>query len=176
MSKEEDTTDALAQFIVDEKVRGRSFVEIAHKHNIPVEEVITIYREYIAAVAIRDPLEHRMLLQLRTEKIIDQLWDGLEQGSFKHGEAILKAVNTLQELHNLNEQAITTQVNVMVDEDAGKVFEVLKHANRAMLERVLQLPLNKKAREELAAWPEWAAETSTAAIEDVIYAEIVEED
>lgn len=167
-------TDALAQLIVDEKIRGRSFLQISSDHGIPVEEVVVIYRQYIAEAAIRDPLEHRMLLQLRTEKIIDYLWGGLEAGSFKHGEAILKAVNTLQELHDLNEKTIVAVRSDIEDADTDKVLEVLKHASGSLLKKVARLPLSAKGKEELKSWPEWAAEASTNAVEEVIYAEIEE--
>lgn len=168
-------TDVLAQMLVDEKIRGRSYLDIAQKHGLPVEEVITIVRGYYAATTIRDPQEHRALLQLRLERIIDKLWEGLEAGSFKHGEAIIKAVTQLQDLHDLNEQHMTTAQNLIMDEDTDTILEVLKHATGALRDRVARMPLSKKAKEELTAWPEWAAEATTNAVEEVIYAEVVEE-
>lgn len=164
-------SDALTQLFIDEKIRGRSYAEIAATHGVPVDEVITIIRAELASTVIRDPQEYRALLQLRTEKIIDKLWVGLEAGSFKHGEAILKAVNTLQELHDLNEKTMVHQINVILDEDATKVFEVLKLQNKKLHEHILALPLNAKAKKELEAWPEWAAESATDAVEEIVYLE-----
>ena len=176
MANDLDTRDVLTDKLVEERVRGRSYGDIARKHGIPAEEVIRIIRAELESVTIRDPQEYRALLQLRTEAIIDKLWDGLEVGSFKHGEAILKAVNTLQELHDLNEKTIVHQINVILDEDATKVFDVLKIQNSKMLEKVLQLKLTPHVKKELEQWPEWAAETATEAVEQVVYAEEIEED
>lgn len=168
--------DALSQLLIDDKIRGRSYAEISAKHGIPIEEVIQIIRGVYAATTIRDPLEYRALLQLRMEKIIDHLWDGLMAGSFKHAEAITKAVNTLQELHDLNEKALETHINIIVDEDANKVLEVLKHFAQAQYGRLMELSLPEPVKRELEAWPEWAAESATEAVERVIYdAEIIEE-
>ena len=174
MVNELDTRDVLTDKFVEERVRGKSYAEIARKHSVPVEEVISIIRAEYAATTIRDPQEYRALLQLRLEKIIDKLWDGLEAGSFKHGEAVIKAVAQLQELHDLNEKTIVHQINVILDEDATKVFDVLKIQNSMMLEKVLQLKLTPHVKKELEAWPEWAAESATEAVEQVVYA--VQED
>lgn len=171
----EGSNDALAELLVSDRVRGKSYKWIAERHNIPVEEVISIIRDYYTTEVIRDPVEHRALLQIRYNKIIDHLWDGLETGSFKHGDSILKAVQQLQELHDLNEKTMTAHLNVILDEDATKVFEVLKMANAALYERVKALPLSKKVQQELVAWPEWAAEAATESVEAVLYAEEIEE-
>lgn len=165
--------DKLAQMFVEDRIKGRSFIDISLEHGIPVEEVMASYRTYVAAAAVQDPLEYRILLQLRTEKIINHLWAGLEAGSFKHGEAVLKAVNTLQELHDLNEKTITHERDLMADEDAATIFEVLKHSHSSLRDKIMRLPLSQKAKAELAAWPEWVAESATNAVEEVIYAEVI---
>jgi hypothetical protein len=167
--------DALTQVLLDAKLRGKSYAEIASENRLPIESVIAALREVYNATTIRDPIEHRALLQLRIEKIIDKLWDGLEQGSFKHGEAILKGIQQLQELHDLNEKTINHNINVILDEDAAKVFEVLKYHNQSMYNKVIALPLSTKAKAELVAWPEWAAESATEAVQNVIYAEVLED-
>lgn len=164
--------DVLTQLLVDDKIKGMSYLAIAQKHSLPVEEVIEIVRAYYTATTIRDPQEHRALLQLRLERIIEKLWEGLEAGSFKHGEAIIKAVTQLQELHDLNEKTMTVTVNLMEDEDTDRVLEVLKRSSNSLRDKVARLPLSAKAKEELKAWPEWAAEAATEAVEEVIYAEI----
>lgn len=167
--------DALTQLFVDEKVRGKSYLEISQRHDVPVDEVISIIRAYYTATTIRDPQEHRALLQLRLERIIDKLWEGLEAGSFKHGEAIIKAVTQLQDLHDLNEKTMTVTHNLILDEDTDKILEVLKFATGKLRDKVARLPLSAKAKTELQAWPEWAAEAATEAVEEVVYAEIVED-
>jgi len=168
--------DALAQLLVDDKIRGKSYLEISQKHGIPADEVISILRDVYASTQIKDQNEYRALLQLRLEKIIDKLWDGLEEGSFKHGEAVIKAVQQLQELHDLNEKTITHEINIITDAQASKIFEVLKKSNNTLYGRVAALPLTPEAKAALSAWPEWTAESATEAVEEVIYAEVIEED
>jgi hypothetical protein len=167
--------DALAQMLVDDKIRGKSYLEIAEKHGIPVEDVISILRGVYLQTQIKDPTEYRALLQLRIERIIDKLWNGLESGSFKHGEAILKAVTSLQEMHDLNEKTIRHEISIISDEETAKLLEVMKHTTDDLYQRVLSVPLNKQARAALEAWPEWAAEATTNAVEESLI-EIVEVD
>lgn len=167
--------DALAQLLVDDKIRGKSYLEISQKHGIAVDEVISILRDVYASTQIKDPNEYRALLQLRLEKIIDKLWDGLEQGSFKHGEAVIKAVTQLQELHDLNEKTIVHEINIISDAETAKIFEVLKKYSNGIYNHVASLPLTTEAKGALAAWPEWTAEVATDAVEEVIYAEVVED-
>jgi len=127
-----DNNDALAQLLIDDKIRGKSYLEISQKHGIPVDEVISILREVYAATQIKDPNEYRALLQLRLEKIIDKLWDGLESGSFKHGEAIVKSVQQLQELHDLNEKTIIHEFTIISDAETEKILAVLKYSNNRL--------------------------------------------
>lgn len=161
--------DRINQLLIDDKIRGKSYAQIAAKHGLDVDEVMRRLRQVYTETTIRDPVEHRALLQLRIEKIVELMWTGLEQGSFKHGEAILKAVAQLQELHDLNEKTITHEVRLIIDEDADRVLEVLKFAQNALLDRVMRMPLTPEIREELVQWPEWSAEASTDAVEAVLY-------
>lgn len=170
-----ENNDALAQLLIDDKIRGRSYLEISQKHNIPVDEVIAILREVYASTQIKDPTEYRALLQLRLEKIIDKLWDGLDQGSFKHGEAVIKAVQQLQELHDLNEKTITHEFTVISDAEAEKILAVLKFSNNRLYAKIQNLELTSDAKEQLLQWPEWTAETATEAVEEIIYAEVTDD-
>lgn len=164
-----DNNDALAQLLIDDKIRGKSYLEISAKHGIPVDEVVSILRDVYAATQIKDPNEYRALLQLRLEKIIDKLWDGLESGSFKHGEAIVKSVQQLQELHDLNEKTIIHEFTIISDAETEKILAVLKYSNNRLLNKIEALPLTDEAKKELVMWPEWTAETATDAVEQIIY-------
>lgn len=178
MAKNTAHDDTLAQFLIDDKIKGMSYLAIAEKHNIPVDEVIGIVRSVYAATTITDPLEYRALLQLRIEKIIELLWSGLEKGEnqFKHGEVILKAVDQLSVLHDLNEKNMTVELRMISDSETLKIISTLKAGFGLMYDHVKSLPLSKKAEVELMAWPEWVAEASTTAVEQVIYAETMEDD
>lgn len=171
----EGSQDALAELLVDERARGKSIQYISDRHGIPKEEVYSIIKDYYSSEVIRDPVEHRALMQIRINKLADKLWDLVDvdagQIAPKAADSIMNGIKILQELFALNEQTLNVHMNVILDEDATKVFEVLKYANSELHARVMTLPLNKKAQEQLAAWPEWTAEASTNAVEKVIYAE-----
>jgi hypothetical protein len=167
--------NALAQKLLDERVRGRNWLEIEAKHGIPAAEARQIVNEVLNEVATKDPIEMRYLIQLRLEKITDHLWDGLERGEFKSGEAILKTVERMAELMDLNQDTIKHQITIISDEETLKLFEVLKAYGNRIFERVSALPLNDQSRAQLeSSWHEVTAEAATEAVEHVIYAEVVE--
>lgn len=161
--------DGLTQLILDDRIRGRSYAEIELKHGIPAIEAMAMVREALEATTMRDPIEMRGIVMLRTEKIIEHLWAGLEAGSFKHGEAIIKALERLSELLDLNQETIRHEFTVISDEETLQLFAVMKRANQLLYSKVKELPLSAEAAFELEAWPAWVAETSTAAVEEILY-------
>jgi len=161
--------DGLTQLILDDRIRGRSYAEIELKHGIKAIEAMAMVREALESTTMRDPIEMRGIVMLRTEKIIEHLWAGLEAGSFKHGEAIIKALERLSELLDLNQETIRHEFTVISDEETLQLFAVMKQAYGLLHQKVLSLPLTDDAKKELEAWPEWVAETSTAAVEQVLY-------
>lgn len=161
--------DGLTQLILDDRIRGRSYAEIELKHGIPSLEAMAMVREALESTTMRDPIEMRGIVMLRTEKIIEHLWDGLEKGSFKHGEAIIKALERLSELLDLNQETIRHEFSVISDAETLQLFEVMKRAYQLLYQKVATLPLAEGGQEALSQWPEWIAETSTAAVEEVLY-------
>lgn len=161
--------DGLTQLILDDRIRGRSYAEIELKHGIPAIEAMAMVREALDATTMRDPIEMRGIVMLRTEKIIEHLWAGLEQGSFKHGEAIIKALERLSELLDLNQETIRHEFTVISDEETLQLFAVMKRANELLYKKVQALPLSNEAAFELEQWPEWVAETATVAVEEILY-------
>lgn len=169
-----DNSSALTNMLLDERIKGLNYFEIEEKHGIPAEEARQIVREALEEVAQKDPFEARGIIQLRLERTVNMLWAGLETGSFKHGEAIIKAAERIAELMDLNEQTIKQTITIVSDEETLKLAQVLKLNNNGLYSRIAKLPLNAKARKELEAWPEWASESITDAIDEVIYAEEVD--
>jgi len=161
--------DGLTQLILDDRIRGRSYAEIELKHGIPAIEAMAMVREALESTTMRDPIEMRGIVMLRTEKIIEHLWAGLEQGSFKHGEAIIKALERLSELLDLNQETIRQEITIISDEETLQIFEVLKRSNALLRQKLDALPLPESAVRALEAWPEWVAETTTTAVEEVLY-------
>lgn len=170
-----DSNATLTKMLLDDRVNGLSYLEIEDRHGIPAVEARQMVMEALADVVSKDPLEQRGIITLQIEKVIRYLTEGLEAGSFKHGEAIIKATERLSELHDLNQQTIKHEVTVMTDENAQLIFEVLKQNNNALRERVRQLELSESNLLQLDAWPEWEAEAATEAVTNVIYAEVVED-
>lgn len=161
--------DGLTQLILDDRIRGRSYAEIELKHGIPALEAMAMVREALESTTMRDPIEMRGIVMLRTEKIIEHLWDGLEQGSFKHGEAIIKALERLSELLDLNQETLRIEQTIVSDEQTLQLFQVMKEAYALLYLKVKALAVTDTAIKELEAWPEWVAETTTAAVEHVLY-------
>lgn len=161
--------DGLTQLILDDRVKGRSYLQIEQKHGIPAIEALALVKEALESTTMKDPFEMRGIVMLRTEKIIEHLWEGLEGGSFKHGEAIIKALERLSELLDLNQETIRHEISIVSDEETMKIFTVLKHANEALLRRLMELDLTPSVRSELEAWPEWVAAATTEAVEQVLY-------
>jgi hypothetical protein len=167
--------DGLVQKLLDERVKGRSYVEIGNKHGIPPEEVHALVREALSSHTITDPLEFRTLVQLRIEKVIENMWTGLEKGEWKQAEVILKAVERLQELYDLNEQRMTTDRHELSAREVQIILTVMEQQSERLFEWVTSLPLGKKANQlVLESWSEQAAEVATGVIEEVVYAEVEE--
>lgn len=164
-------SDGLTQLILDDRIRGRSYAEIELKHGIPAIEAMGMVREALESTTMRDPIEMRGIVMLRTEKIIEHLWEGLEQGSFKHGEAIIKALERLSELLDLNQETLRIEQTIVSDEQTLQLFQVMKEAYGLLYEKVKRLAVTDMAIKELEAWPEWVAETTTQAVEHVLYAD-----
>lgn len=166
--------NALAQKLLDMRVRGKNWLEIESETGIPGPEARQIVNEVLQEVATKDPIEMRYLIQLRLEKITDNLWKGLEGGDFNNAAMILKSVEKMAELMDLNQDTIKHQITIISDEETLKVFSVLKEYGNRLFKYVDNLALPEEVRLELESWPEWAAEAATEAVEEVIYAEVVE--
>lgn len=170
-----ENDNGLVNKLLEERVRGLNYFEIEAKHGIPAAEARALVTEALREVATKDPLELRYLVQVRLEAITKHLWEGLEAGSFKHAEVILRAADQLAVLMDLNQQTIKQQLTIISDEETAQLLAVLKANNRALFTRINALPLNQKAKGALEAWPEWTAEAATEAVEEIVYAEVVEE-
>lgn len=161
--------DGLTQLVLDDRIKGKTYAEIERKHGIPAIEAMALVREALEATTMNDPIEMRGIVMLRIEKVIENLWRGLEKGDVKSGEAIIKSLERLSELLDLNQETLKHEITLISDEETLKLFQVMKHKDSLMLNRVRQMALTDAAVKELEAWPEWVAEASTAAVEAVLY-------
>lgn len=163
--------DGLRELILNDRASGLNWYDIQRKHGIEPVQAKQIYNEALSAVASDNPTEYRMLMQVRLEKVVNLLWEGLEQGSFKNGDTILKAIERISELMDLNQETIKHQITLITDEQALQVFEVLNKFAQNLRGRVQRLDLPERALLELDAWPEWSAEAATEAVEAVLVME-----
>lgn len=166
--------DRLAQMMLDDKIKGLSYNEIAFKHDLPVEVVVNTVKRELDSATIKDPIEYRKLLQLRLEKLIATLWEAVDNGALKSADTIVNAIDRIQELHALNEQQNTVEINIISDAQVTQLLGVMNYAFSALYTKINGLPLTDAARNELEEWHEWTAEATTEAIE-AIDAELVED-
>lgn len=171
-----EAENALINKLLEARVKGKNYFQIEAEYGIPAAEAKQLVSEALQEVASRDPIEMRYLVQVRLEAITNHLWDGLEAGSFKHADSILRAAEQLAVLMDLNQNTIKQQLTIISDEETRQLFQVLKLYSSALYSRVATLPLNQKARTALEQWPEWTAEAATEAVEEAVYAEEVEDD
>jgi len=169
-----DGDNALTAKLLDARVKGKNYFEIEAMYGIPAAEAKQMVNEVLGEVAERDPVEMRYLVQLRLEAVTSYLWEGLEAGSFKHADSILRAAEQLAVLMDLNQNTIKQQLTIISDEETRQLFQVLKLYSAGLYQKVASLPLNQKARTQLEEWPEWTAEAATNAVEEAVYAEEVE--
>lgn len=166
--------DRLAQMMLDDKIKGASYNDIAFKHDLPVDVVVATIKRELDSATIKDPVEYRKLLQLRLEKLIATLWEAVDNGQFKSADTIVNAIDRIQELHALNEQQNTIEINIISDAQIGQLLSVMNYAFAALYNKITNLPLTDDARNELESWNEWTAEATTEAVETVD-AELVED-
>lgn len=166
MSNESELTD----LIIRERVKGLSYYQIEQKHGVPAIEARELVREALQSTSIEDEWEQRGIMMLRIEKVIENLWDGVENGSFKHAEALFKGIEQLSQLLALNKQVVEEQKAAITDEQAAIIYMVITENNRQLLEYIQsQFKPNKKQLEKLEEWPQISAETATHAVEAVLY-------
>ena len=162
----------LTDLIIRERVKGLSYYQMEQKHQITAIEAREMVREALSATSIEDEWEQRGIMMLRIEKVIENLWDGVESGSFKHAEALFKGIEQLSQLLALNKQVIEEQKSTITDEQAALIYMVITENNRQLLNHIQQqLKPNKRQLEILEEWPQISAESATQAVEAVLYVE-----
>lgn len=161
--------------LVKDRVEGLSYPEIAVKHGLEVVQCYGMVRGFLEETTIDDEFEQRGIQMLRLDAIVKHLWSGLEAGSFKHAEAIVRAVNELGVLLDINKQALE-EAKYRVSEEQGEIiYRVVEHLTGGLQRRISQLQLTSEQTKVMEEqWPSWNYEAATEAMEDVVYAEELE--
>lgn len=171
------TESKLTDLIIAERVKGLSYYAIEKKHGIPAEEARELVREALSTEKMDDEWEKRGIAMLRIEKVIENLWDGVEQGSFKHAEVLFKGIEQLSQLLALNKQVMEETRAAITDEQAAMIYAVITENNKQMLAYINdKLKPNKRQLEQLEEWPQVSAEAATQAVEAVLYMEEEEDE
>lgn len=169
MSESSELTDLL----LDDRIQGLSYDRIGKKHGIDPLDARALVREALSRTADEDEWEMRALSLLRLEKVVQNLWDGVEQGSFKHAEAIFKGLDQINTLLALNKQVMEEQKSIISEEQAEVIYAVVMENNRQLFQFLeSKLSPTKTNQAILEEWPSIQSEAVTTAIE----ATLVEED
>lgn len=168
MHNQDDMTD----LILADRIDGLSYDAIGKKHAIDPMDARSLAREALARTAEEDEWELRAISLLRLEKVVQKLWAGVNTGSFKHAEVLVKTLDQINTLLALNKQVMEEMKSAISDEQAEIIYAVVSENNRQIF-RFLQdeLKPNKKQLLVLDNWSSVAAEASTAAIEAVLVEE-----
>lgn len=167
-----NTDSALTELIINERVRGKSYFDIGIKHNIDPLEARQLVKEALESTSMDDEWEQRGILMLRLEKVIDNMWDQVERGEWKHAEVLIKSIDQLSNLLATNKQIMQETKTMITDEQAQLIYMVISENNRQMLQYIKDvLKPNKTQQKQLEHWHAVTAETATNAVEAVIYAE-----
>ena len=168
---------SLTDLILRDRIKGLSYYDIEQKHRIPAIEARELVHEALSKTSADDEWEQRGIMMLRIERVIENLWDGVENGSFKHAEALFRGLDQLSNLLALNKQVMEDQKNQLTDQQAEIIFMVISENNKQMLEMIRrELKPNKTQERKLEEWPQITADIATAAVEAIIYEAEVEDE
>lgn len=172
-----DNTSKLTELIIDERIAGKSYYDIGIKHEIDPIEALELVKAALNTTSIEDEWEQRGITMLRLERVIEYMWEGVKNGSFKHAEVLIKSADQLSNLLALNKEILKEKKAEITDAQAALIYMVISENNRQMLAYINdQLKPNKRQMQQLESWPQVSAESATQAVEIVLYAEEEDED
>lgn len=167
------TDSTLADMILEDRRRGLNYHAIGTKHGIDPIDARALVREVLEKTSDEDEWELRAISLLRLETVVQNLWTGVEQGSFKHAEALFKGLDQINQLLALNKQVVEDKKNELTDEQVAVIYQVVTENNTQIYNAIIdKLKPNKKQMAALEEWPAIASDAATNAIE----ATIVDED
>lgn len=165
----------LTDLLLDDRIDGLSYDRIGKKHGIDPLDARAMVREALSRTADEDEWEMRALSLLRLEKVVQHMWTGVEQGSFKHAEALFKGLDQINTLLALNKQVVEERRAAISEEQAELIYLVIKENNRQIRQFIGSMKLNKTQQALMEEWPVIESEASTKAIEAVLVEDEEEE-
>lgn len=105
MADDLNTMDAFTAKIVPLRTKGFTFEEIALKTGADVEEVVSVWKEFIASRTIMPPEEQAVLQELRLENLLTQVNDRLRFADRAEDyELVIKLLQEIAKLQGINKE------------------------------------------------------------------------
>lgn len=116
MAEIENTMDILTKIVVDSRMDGFSFEEIAVENDIKPEEVLKTWREYLDSRMVMSQEEQWVLHLLRLERLLTKVNARLNASSEAEDfELVLKLLDRVEALQGLNVARKTEADNALVE-------------------------------------------------------------
>lgn len=106
MANDLNTMDAFTAKIVPLRTKGFTFEEISLKTGADVEEVVSVWKEFIASRTIMPPEEQAVLQELRLEKLLIQVNERLTYADRAEDfELVIKLLGEIAKLQGINKES-----------------------------------------------------------------------
>lgn len=103
MDENPNTLDALTTQVRDKRIKGYSFEEISTSIGVRVEEVISVWRDYISSTTVMSPEEQAFLQLLRLENLLVKANDRLKYADKAEDlELVIKLLKEVASLQGIN--------------------------------------------------------------------------
>jgi len=153
--------DVTTVMLAREKERGSTWQEVADLFDMDPADVYTRVTDYWASNHMTDA-EYRHQQLRRLEKLVDALWDGMEQGSIDHIATMLPVLQEISKLLGLNKQKAITEIQVIDQRQQTLVINYLDAVTETLYQKVLGTVTNDDERQEIASgWDDWVASAAS---------------
>lgn len=143
MADDLNTMDAFTAKVVPLRTKGYSFEEIAVKTGVEVEEVVSVWKEFIASRTIMPPEEQAVLQELRLEVLLTQVNDRLRFADRAEDyELVIKLLQEIAKLQGINKE------NKRNAED--KLLELTQAQTQLILRAIFAISAGMQAHIEAA--------------------------
>jgi hypothetical protein len=142
MADDLNTMDAFTAKIVPLRTKGFSFEEIAVRTGADVEEVVSVWKEFIASRTIMTPEEQMVLQELRLEVLLTQVNDRLRFADraedYQLVIDLLKEIAKLQGINKENKRAAENDLVQLTNAQTALILQAVFALGAAMTEHVEQ--------------------------------------
>lgn len=141
MADDLNTMDAFTAKVVPLRIKGFSFEEIALKTGADAEEVVSVWKEFVASRTIMPPEEQAVLQELRLENLLTQVNDRLRFADRAEDyELPIKLLGEIAKLQGINKE------NKRAAED--KLLELTQQQTQLILRAIFAISAGMQAHIE----------------------------